>query len=436
MPAFRKLLFFALFLTFDLIMFGAFVRVTDAGLGCPDWPGCYGKLTPLGALDTIRAEAAERPQGPVTEFKAWVEMLHRYVAAGLGLIIIALAVMATRLQRARLAEARIDASHGRRPPPGTGGSGTLSGTGGSGTLSGTGASGSLPGTGGSRVPPGAGARLAPEDPPAGEPQSPGPAFSAPSASATPAAPPGVALAWFTLAWIILQGIFGAWTVTLKLKPLVVTGHLLGGMILFGLLLAQAVRVAGHPPVAREAGRYLRWGALALAMLFIQITLGGWVSTNYATLACRDFPACQGEFWPPMDFAAGFELWRRLGVTGEGSALPFQALTAIHYTHRLFAYAVFAVLGLLAWRIRRVGGLERVGEGLIAVLVLQLVTGLTNIFLDWPLVAAVLHTGGAAALLGLLLVVNFRARAAASLPPVAVDSTRASPLSGPPARAGA
>jgi len=419
--AFRKLLFFALFLTFDLIMFGAFVRVTDAGLGCPDWPGCYGKITPLGALDTIRAEAAERPQGPVTEFKAWVEMLHRYVAAGLGLIIIALAVMATRLRRARLAEARVDASHGRRPPPG--------GTAGR----------AAPGVAGSRITPGAGARMAPEDPPAGglPPSSPGPAARPlPAEAATPAAPPGVALAWFTLVWIILQGIFGAWTVTLKLKPLVVTGHLLGGMILFGLLLAQAVRVAGHPPVAREAGRYLRWGALALAMLFVQITLGGWVSTNYATLACRDFPACQGEFWPPMDFAAGFELWRRLGVTGEGAALPFQALTAIHYTHRLFAYAVFAVVGLLAWRIRRVGGLERVGDTLVAVLVLQLVTGLTNIFLDWPLVAAVLHTGGAAALLGLLLVVLFRARAAAALPPVAVDSTRASPLSGPPARAGA
>lgn len=401
MPAFRKLLFFALFLTFDLIMFGAFVRVTDAGLGCPDWPGCYGKVTPLGALDTIRAEAAERPHGPVTEFKAWVEMLHRYIAAGLGLIVIALAVMATRLRRLRLAEVRVDASHGRRPPPG------------------------------------AGARMAPAEPPAGEPFRPVPVPGGGRAlhAATPSAPPGVALAWFTLAWIILQGVFGAWTVTLKLKPLVVTGHLLGGMILFGLLLAQAVRVAGHPPVAREAAGYARWAALALAVVFVQIALGGWVSTNYATLACRDFPACQGELWPDMDFAAGFELWRRLGVTGDGGALPFQALTAIHYTHRLGAYVVFAVVGLLAWRIRRISGLERVGELQLAVLALQLVTGLTNVFLDWPLIAAVLHTGGAAALLGVLLVVNFRARAAASLPPATVDATRASPLSGPPARAG-
>jgi cytochrome c oxidase assembly protein subunit 15 len=377
MRAFRRLLFFALFLTFDLIMFGAFVRVTDAGLGCPDWPGCYGKLTPLGALETIRAEAAERPHGPVTEFKAWVEMLHRYVAAGLGLIVIALAVMATRLAR----QARGAAAGGASRAPFADG------------------------------------------------------LDAPSGGV----PPGVALAWFTLAWIILQGAFGAWTVTLKLKPLVVTAHLLGGMILFGLLLAQATRVAGHPPVAREAGRYVGWAALALAMLFVQIALGGWVSTNYATLACRDFPTCQGAWWPTMDFEAGFELWRRLGVTGDGQALPFAALTAIHYAHRLFAYAVFVVVGGVAWRIRRVGGLERVGTGLLAVLALQLATGLTNIFLDWPLAAAVLHTGGAAALMGLLLMLNFRARAAVRLP-AAADASRPATLSdppaGPPARAGA
>jgi cytochrome c oxidase assembly protein subunit 15 len=370
MPAFRKLLFFALFLTFDLIMFGAFVRVTDAGLGCPDWPGCYGKASPFGAMDAIRAEAAQRPDGPVTVFKAWVEMLHRYVAAGLGLIVIALAVMASRLARAA-------------------------------------------------------------------PEAPAGAASVAAAGRGPAMAPGVALAWFTLFWIILQGIFGAWTVTLKLKPLVVTAHLLGGMLLFALLLAQAVRVAGHPPIGRAAAGYGRWASVALAALFVQIALGGWVSTNYATLACRDFPTCQGAWWPPMDFAAGFELWRRLGVSGDGTALPFQALTAIHVTHRLFAFVVFALVGGLAWRLRRIEGFERVAPGLLAVLGLQLVTGLTNIFLDWPLAAAVLHTGGAAALLGLLLLVKFRIRAAAGLP---ADRARAGPESGlspgpRPARAG-
>jgi cytochrome c oxidase assembly protein subunit 15 len=374
MPAFRKLLFFALFLTFDLIMFGAFVRVTDAGLGCPDWPGCYGKVSPLGALETIRAEAVERPHGPVTEFKAWVEMLHRYVAAGLGMIVIALAVMATRIARQAPAG----------PPPRAG------------------------------SPP-----VAPDLPTAG--------LAGAGAGLGSGVAPGVALAWFTLAWIILQGAFGAWTVTLKLKPLVVTAHLLGGMTLFALLLAQAVRVAGHPPIGRAAARFAPWAGVALALLFVQIALGGWVSTNYATLACRDFPACQSSWWPDMDFAAGFELWRRLGVTGAGEALPFQALTAIHYAHRLFAYVVFGVVGVLAWRLRRIEGMRGVSVGLLGVLALQLGTGLTNIFMDWPLPAAVLHTGGAAALLGLLLMVNFRARAAARLPP---DRAHTGPLPGP------
>jgi cytochrome c oxidase assembly protein subunit 15 len=159
MTLFRKLLFFAVFLTFDLIMFGAFVRVTDAGLGCPDWPGCYGKVTPIGAIDAIRAETELRPDGPVTVFKAWVEMLHRYIATGLGVLVIVLAIMASRIA-------------------------------------------------------GASARLG----------------------------------WFTLFWIILQGAFGAFTVTLKLMPLVVTLHLLGGMILFALLIFSLIA----PPVLAHA----------------------------------------------------------------------------------------------------------------------------------------------------------------------------------------
>lgn len=327
----RKLLLFALFLTFDLIMFGTFVRVTDAGLGCPDWPGCYGQVTPMGALSEIRAEAAARPDGPVTLFKAWVEMLHRYIAALLGLLIIIVAVIATRAHRA--------------------------------------------------------------------PRSLSVGLTIPRLDPT--------LAWLTVGWVILQGIFGAWTVTLKLKPLVVTAHLLGGMTLFALLLAQAMRVSAHPPVGAQAAGLRGWVLAAVALLFLQIALGGWVSTNYATLACRDFPLCQGSAWPPMDFAAGFELWRPLGFTGDGQGLPFPALTAIHYTHRAFAFVVFAVVGGLAWRIRRIDGLGRLGNGLLALLALQLVTGLTNIFLDWPLAAAVLHTGGAAALLGLLLMLKFR-----------------------------
>jgi cytochrome c oxidase assembly protein subunit 15 len=330
-PRFKVLLAFALFITFDLIMFGAFVRISDAGLGCPDWPGCYGKFTPFGAMEDIRAEALARPDGPVTVFKAWIEMLHRYVASALGLLIIGLVWLAWRA---------------RRLPHG----------------------------------------------------------------------PSFALAAFTLAWVILQGLFGMWTVTLRLQPAVVTAHLLGGMILFALLLMQQNRTRRHPPVAAEADRYRDWTMVALALLFMQIALGGWVSSNYATLACRDFPMCQGSWWPDMDIAAGFEIWRPLGRTADGAGLPFPALTAIHYAHRLMAYIVLAVVGLLAWRVRRIAGLERIGRWLLAVLVLQLITGLTNIFLDWPMIAAVLHTGGATALLGGLLMLNFRV-GAGRRPPV-------------------
>jgi cytochrome c oxidase assembly protein subunit 15 len=316
---FLKLLGFALFLTFDLIMFGAFVRVTDAGLGCPDWPGCYGKASPIGAMTQIQEAAQALPDGPVTVFKAWVEMLHRYVAAGLGLIIIALVVLAHRDFTRRAS---------------------------------------------------------------------------------------VGLAWFTLAWILLQGAFGAWTVTLKLQPAIVTAHLLGGMVLFGLLVAQWVQVRRQDGlIALSAGlRRLAWAATLV--LLVQIMLGGWVSTNYATLACEDFPTCQGQWWPVADFARGFEVWRPLGRTADGAALPFQALTAIHMAHRMWAVLAFASLGLLAWCLR--GQDARAARWLGGLLVVQLVTGLTNIFLDWPLAAAVAHTGGAAGLLGVALMVALRA----------------------------
>ncbi len=346
--AFAVLLALALFVTFDLIMFGAFVRISDAGLGCPDWPGCYGKMTPFGAQEQIQAEALVRPQGPVTFFKAWIEMLHRYAASALGLMIIGLAWLAWRQRRSQRA--------------GTPGSAS------------------------------------------GEARA-GDAGGKEQGAST-------SLALFTLFWVILQGIFGMWTVTLRLQPAVVTAHLLGGMILFALLLMQRNRIAPHPPVSRSAMSYRPWAAAALGLLFVQIALGGWVSSNYATLACRDFPMCQGSWWPEMDVAAGFEIWRPLGMTADGAGLPFPALTAIHYAHRLMAYLVLAWVGLLAWRVRRIGGLEKVGKWLLLVLLAQLVTGLTNIFLDWPMAAAVLHTGGATALVAGLLMLNFRVRQAA------------------------
>ncbi|MBE7940291.1 MULTISPECIES: COX15/CtaA family protein [Ramlibacter] len=305
-----------LFLTFDLVMFGAFTRLTDSGLGCPDWPGCYGHASPVGASSAIASAQAQMPTGPVTHTKAWIEMVHRYLAMGVGTLILTLTLGAWR---------------DRRRGQGTG--------------------------------------LHPLWP------------------------------TLTLGWVCLQGAFGALTVTMKLFPAIVTLHLMGGVVLLALLAAQATRLRhAEPATVPSAQRGLVLAGLAL--LALQIALGGWVSTNYAVLACNGFPACQGSFWPAMDFAQGFTLWRPLGLTPAGEPVSFEALTAIHYVHRLAAYAVIAALGLLAWRLRA-GPLRTQARWLGALLALQFATGLSNVVLGWPLVAAVLHTGGAAAMVAVL-----------------------------------
>jgi len=308
-----------LFLTFDLVMFGAFTRLTDSGLGCPDWPGCYGSASPMGAHTEITAAQQAMPTGPVTHGKAWVEMIHRYLATGVGVLIIALTVGAWR-QR-----------------------------------------------GASRV-------LSPWWPTA------------------------------TLVWVCLQGAFGALTVTMKLFPAIVTLHLIGGLVLLALLCVQAVRQTQHSrntaPVPLAGGlRWLLAGTTCLVAL--QSVLGGWVSTNYAVLACTTFPQCQGSWWPEMAFSEGFQVWRHLGMLQDGSLISFAALTAIHYVHRLAAYGVLLVLALLVWRLMRADVLRDQARWLAGLGSLQLITGLSNVILDWPLVAAVLHTGGAAALIVVL-----------------------------------
>jgi cytochrome c oxidase assembly protein subunit 15 len=315
---FRKLAWVTAFLTLDLIMFGSFTRLTDSGLGCPDWPGCYGHSNPLSAGEPIRAAETALPSGPVTMTKAWIEMLHRYFAMGVGLLIVILAAQAwTRRDRRS---------------------------------------------------------------------------------------PWLAVA--ALAWVLVQGAFGALTVTMKLQPAIVTIHLLGGIGLLALLTWLALREGELRAVVAPAGvRALAAGALAVVLL--QIALGGWVSTNYAVMACPDFPLCQGEWMPPMDFAHAFTLWRPLGMTGAGEAIPFQSLVAIHWTHRLAAVVVAVVLGGLIWRAWRVPGLDRPARALLALLVLQIATGMSNIVLQWPLLLAVAHSGGAALLVALLVVVNYR-----------------------------
>jgi cytochrome c oxidase assembly protein subunit 15 len=305
-----RLIAITLFITLDLILFGAFTRLTDSGLGCPDWPGCYGTASPLDALNHIRAAEAAQPSGPVTLAKAWIEMIHRYLAKGLGVLFIGIMLMAW-IKRKALAQSPL-------------------------------------------------------------------------------------LATLLFVGVCLQGAFGAWTVTWKLMPLIVTIHLLGA----NLLLAGTawLKVRQEPALAVLQDRWLKpLAVFALLILFSQIALGGWVSTNYAALACMDFPLCQGLWWPPMDFAHGYTLWRDLGQTSSGAALPFAALTAVHWVHRNYAALVFIVLGLLAWRALRVPALRRLGTGIALALAWQLATGLSNIFFQWPLPVALAHNGGAAAL---------------------------------------
>ena len=329
----RKLAWVTAFLTLDLIMFGAFTRLTDSGLGCPDWPGCYGHSNPLSAGEQIRAAETALPSGPVTMTKAWIEMLHRYFAMAVGILIIVLAVLAWR--RWRLARDR---------------------------------------------------------------------------------PPWLAL--FTLAAVCLQGAFGALTVTMRLQPAIVTAHLLGGVGLLALLTWLALREAPPRPIDPRAASHRSLGAIAGLLLVVQIALGGWVSTNYAVLACPDFPLCQGRLIPgDMDFVAGFTLWRDLGMTAEGTPIPFPALVAVHWTHRTFAYLVVAVAGVLAWRLWPLHGVSFLARVLAAVLVLQVTTGVSSVVLRWPLLLAVLHNGGAAVLVALLVAINYRLAGAAARAPV-------------------
>ena len=338
----RVLTLVTLFLTFDLVVFGAFTRLTDSGLGCPDWPGCYGSASPLGAQVHIDAAQSAMPTGPVTHPKAWIEMIHRYLATGVGVLILTLAL----------------ASWVARWSAKTTGS----------LLGGQRATRSRERTG----------HISPWWPA------------------------------FTLLWVCLQGAFGALTVTMKLFPAIVTLHLLGGLVLLALLRAQAVFYAQAEARANGVLRSkfmnpATWRLLVVsfALLWLQIALGGWVSTNYAVLACTDFPACQGSMWPAMDFPQGFTLWRELGASGDGANLSFQALTAIHYVHRIGSYVVFAVLAVLAIALNWQATFRAESRWLAGLLALQVATGLGNVLLGWPLVAAVLHTAGAAGLVVLL-----------------------------------
>lgn len=322
----RALTLATLFLTLDLVVFGAFTRLTDSGLGCPDWPGCYGNTSPVGAHGSIADAQAALPHGPVTHTKAWIEMLHRYLATGVGALITWLMGLAW-WQRWRTGRVQ---------------------------------------------------QLSPWWP------------------------------TLTFVWVCAQGAFGALTVTLKLYPLVVTGHLIGGLLGVALLTAQ-VRAMTPAAAAGRASTGLwsrpvapglrRAASVGLLVWWCQVALGGWVSTNAAVLACADFPTCHGQWWPEMDFSQGFTLMRGLGQGAPGEAISLQALMAIHMVHRLGAVVVSMVMGWLTWRAWQTH--ESAGTGrpeawaLLALWLWQVASGLSNVVLGWPLAAALAHTLGAA-----------------------------------------
>jgi heme a synthase len=320
MPWFTRVARIAAVLTLIVVVLGAFVRLSDAGLGCPDWPGCYGRL--LMANAEMHAVVAEESgfERPYEHEKAWKEMIHRYLAGLLGLLIATLAVLAWR--------------HRRKP---------------------------------------------------GQP---------------------VAIPLALVALVLFQSALGMWTVTLLLKPAVVVAHLLGGMSILALLWWLVLRAPDAQgrwlmPARTQAVRGLfPWALAAIVVIAGQITLGGWVSANYAALICADFPTCQGQWWPAMDFRDGFTFWREVGVDYEGGVLAPEAMKAVHMMHRVGAVIALLVVGAAALVALASGSraLRMTGLVLLVILLLQIGLGIANIIWMLPLSLAVAHNAGAALLL--------------------------------------
>lgn len=323
LPGYRLALF-ATALAVVVVLLGAYTRLTHAGLGCPDWPGCYGFIgVPMSEHKQTLAEV-RFPEAPVEVEKGWNEMVHRYFAGTLGLVILGLAVQALRRRGAD-----------------------------------------------------------------GQP---------------------LKLPLLLLGVVIAQAAFGMWTVTLKLWPQVVTAHLLGGFTTLALLFLLSLRLSGALPSLPGLPPRLRLLAgLALLLAIGQIALGGWVSSNYAAVACVDLPTCHGQWWPAMDFANGFHLTQHIGPNYLGGQLDSDARTAIHMTHRLGAVALSLVLLLLAWRLRA-ARLGRLAGLLLLALAAQVSLGVSNVLLHLPLAVAVAHNAGGAALLLVLVLINYRLRA--------------------------
>ena len=359
---FHRIAWLAVALATCVIVFGAFVRLSDAGLSCPDWPTCYGKAAWPTHAEQVAGHAAVDIRA-VDPSRAWREQFHRMIAGLLGVLVLALALLATR----------------RRPQ---------------GWLQVIGASLAV-------------------------------AVAIPLYMAGQHVAASVlaviaelvllvaALRWsnvdlartatLTLAVIIVQALLGMWTVTWLLKPVVVMAHLLGGLLTFSLLAWLAWRATDIPLVSADARRLRVLVIVGLVLLAIQVALGGWVSANYAALACgTDFPKCAGMWWPAQDYREGFVLWRGIGVDYEGGILDNASRVAIQMAHRLMAVVVFGHLLAVALRLIRSPGLRGWGALLGLLLLAQVGLGIANVVLSLPLPVAVAHNAGATALLFVLV----------------------------------
>jgi cytochrome c oxidase assembly protein subunit 15 len=347
---------------FGLVMFGAFVRLSNAGLSCPDWPTCYGEAAwPQHAQAVVQANQAF-PDRPYEADKAWREQVHRMLAGTLGVLVLLLALIAARDDRIVLLALIVSAVfaavgvalylHGEHQW--SSGLALLA------IL--------LPGTGALWLREHAALKMS----------------------------------VLALAVIIFQAMLGMWTVTLLLKPIVVMGHLLGGMTTFGLLAYVALRYQGVGAFDDDNAALRKLVVIGIVLLALQIALGGWTSANYAALACgTDFPTCLGQWAPPTDFHQGFVLSREIGVNYEGGVLDMAARSAIQITHRLGALVVFCYLSWLSYRLVRSG--FRFGAiAVLLALILQVLLGISNVHFGLPLPVATMHNGGAALLLFVLL----------------------------------
>ena len=322
MKYFKHLLLVTTITAFCLVVLGAYVRLSDAGLGCPDWPGCFGTLSVPESQTAIENAELNFPSQHVETDKAWKEMIHRYVAGFLGLMIILIGFFSYKNRK---------------------------------TL-----------------------------------------------KVNPIIPYSIVLL------VIFQALLGMWTVALLLKPIVVSAHLIGGMTTLGLLTFVTHRYWGKIQTNTLKFKYeIFLVRISLFVLFVQIFLGGWTSTNYAGLACTDFPTCHGDFLPNLNFNDAFDLTRDLGKLSDGSPLPLAVFETIQWIHRVGALITWLFFGYLASVILKYKTMRGLGYILLFVITAQFIVGITNLLLHLPIVLAVLHTFGAASLVILTVILNSR-----------------------------